>query len=136
MKNKETLSLLIRADAGPAIGIGHVMRCIALGQAWRLLGGTVCFLCAELPDLLRSRLLEEGFHVESHRAEIGSDEDASCTLNLASALGADWLALDGYNFGIEFQQAIQADKCCLLLIDDYAHLDEYVPDVLLAPPQG
>jgi len=31
--------LLIRADADTQIGTGHLMRCLALGQAWQDAGG-------------------------------------------------------------------------------------------------
>ena len=39
-----TSSLVIRADATTAMGTGHVMRCIALAQAWQDHGGKVTFL--------------------------------------------------------------------------------------------
>ena len=41
-------TLLIRADANSAMGTGHVMRCIALGQAWQDIGGAVQFGLASL----------------------------------------------------------------------------------------
>ena len=40
-------NLVIRADAGARIGIGHVMRSLALAQAWQDAGGDVTFVMAQ-----------------------------------------------------------------------------------------
>jgi spore coat polysaccharide biosynthesis predicted glycosyltransferase SpsG len=36
--------LILRADAHAAIGAGHLLRCLALAQAWREAGGEVTFV--------------------------------------------------------------------------------------------
>ena len=50
--------ILIRADAGPELGTGHVMRCLAVAEALHDLGHTCHFLCAALPPALAQRLVE------------------------------------------------------------------------------
>ena len=56
--------LIIRADASSQIGTGHIMRCIALAQAWRDWGGEVDFVTNCQSDVLRDRLTSEGFDLK------------------------------------------------------------------------
>ena len=53
--------LIIRADASTAIGSGHIMRCIALAQAWQERGGPVTFLSHCQNEALQQRIIKEGF---------------------------------------------------------------------------
>jgi UDP-2,4-diacetamido-2,4,6-trideoxy-beta-L-altropyranose hydrolase len=124
-------SLLIRADASQAIGMGHIMRCLALAQAWRRAGGEAHFACAELPENLRRRLARHDCHVTTIEADVGSERDAEQTLKLAEQLSASTLALDGYRFAHGYASRLRRDGRRLLIIDDAATNATYDCDWLL-----
>ena len=54
--------LIIRADSTAKIGTGHIMRCLALAQAWQDQDGKVTFISHCESDALRHRLIEEGMN--------------------------------------------------------------------------
>jgi UDP-2,4-diacetamido-2,4,6-trideoxy-beta-L-altropyranose hydrolase len=135
-------TLFIRADANTRMGTGHVMRCMALGQAWQDAGGSVCFICAEIPDGLAERVKLEGFELIRLDVEKGSPEDLRRTiavlkssttqqLNNSTTPTSQWLVTDGYHFDLGYQRGLRAAGIKLLLIDDYNHLPEYEADILL-----
>ena len=128
--------LLIRADASVSIGTGHIMRMIALGQAWQAQGGEVHFLCSEITPALEQRLASEGFHLSRIHSPLGSQEDLSETIFLISeTLQVDRqnarVVLDGYHFGSDYQLGIKAAGLKLLVVDDYGHADYYHADWVL-----
>jgi len=91
--------LLIRADAGPMIGHGHVMRMIAVAQGWQKFGGTVVFAGIECPDTLIDRVEKEGWRWQFlNVSEIGDDLDAVKFAELAIVLKCTAVLLDGYKF--------------------------------------
>ena len=130
MSSGKSPSLVVRADASLEIGAGHVMRCIALAQAWQATGGDVHFVCAELLDGIANRLADENFNLTRISADIGSAGDAVATREIMAGEGG-CLILDGYQFNSDYQQAVKQDAVLLGMIDDYSHLDDYVSDVLL-----
>jgi UDP-2,4-diacetamido-2,4,6-trideoxy-beta-L-altropyranose hydrolase len=123
--------LLIRADASARIGTGHVMRCLALAQAWRRSGGSVIFATAEITAALETRLTGEGFQNVRLSVTPGTNEDATKTGEMARSQNASWVVADGYHFGLDYQQVIKAAGLRLLLLDDYGHAKEYVADLVL-----
>jgi len=123
-------NLLIRADAGPTIGAGHVMRGLALAQQWRVEGGRVTFACSELPAVFGDRLRSEGFKVVIFDTEAGSPDDAAATLKLAHDLDAVVVA-DGYRFSVDYQRAVYGKARALLVLDDYGQIGAYRADLIL-----
>lgn len=123
--------LVIRADAGRSIGAGHVIRCLALAQAWHDRGGQAIFVssCAGTP--LGKYLESEGFPVEPAEGEAGSTIDAGRCVEMLRSYGAAWLVADGYCFGGDFQHRVKESGDRLILIDDYGCLDAYDAEVVL-----
>jgi UDP-2,4-diacetamido-2,4,6-trideoxy-beta-L-altropyranose hydrolase len=124
--------LLIRADANTAIGSGHVMRCLALAQAWQEHGGMVTFVSAnDLPDSLQTRLTDEKMQAHLLQEEPGSRADVTATINFASDISAETIVVDGYHFGADYQRWIKDAGFQLLFIDDNGHAQHYYADWVL-----
>lgn len=122
--------LLVRVDASPEIGTGHVMRCLALAQAWQDMDGHVTFIMSEPPEALRSRLLRERVEVVNLRVDPTSADDASATARRARELNATTV-IDGYRFGVDFQRHIYGSVPSLLIIDDHGSIGSYRSDWIL-----
>ena len=127
--------LLIRVDASAIMGTGHVMRMIALAQAWRQSGGNAVFVSADITPPLDQRIRDEGFGMERIKAAPGSREDLAATRATVSAHAAGGcsvtVALDGYQFDGDFQSGLKEAGCPLLVVDDYGHADAYHADFVL-----
>jgi UDP-2,4-diacetamido-2,4,6-trideoxy-beta-L-altropyranose hydrolase len=131
MEHLEVKHLIIRADASTEIGTGHLMRCLALAQAWKDAEGQVTFISACQNEGLLQRLREEKFdvHVLGHTYPDSSDWDY--TKNILADHSSAWVVLDSYHFDEVYQQRVKEAGHRLLVIDDMAHLKHYYADILL-----
>lgn len=125
------MRLVIRTDVSTQIGTGHVMRCLALAQAWQDTQGQPIFVMTTSVPALEERLQSEGMQVVHLTTEPGSLDDAQQTATLAHQFGATWVVVDGYHFGGEYQQILKQSQLHLLFIDDYGHAEHYYADFVL-----
>ena len=123
--------LTFRADASPQIGAGHVLRCVAVAQAWQRRGGRVLCITASLDLALYQRLSAEGFSVVQLAVPPGSGEDVEQTIALARQQQSRCLVVDGYHFGADYQRRIKNAGLRLLVVDDYGHARHYYADFVL-----
>lgn len=124
-------TLLLRADANAQIGTGHLMRCLALAQAWQAEGGAVTFITACDSAGLQQRLSDEGFQTVLLKRVYPDPSDWDATSAVLAARPDAWVTLDGYHFDPAYQRRIKNAGHPLLVIDDMAHLDYYHADVVL-----
>lgn len=125
-------TLLIRADAGGLLGTGHIMRMIALAQAWQDSGGDVHLAACQCPDALVERIKQENIAVHCwNDTQMGGAEDAERTMHLLNRTQSKWLVLDGYHFTESYHQAIGSICAKVLAVDDWGHCDRWDVDLLL-----
>lgn len=124
-------TLLIRADAAVQMGTGHVMRCLALAQAWQAQGGKVIFLTHKPTATLTNRLQAEGMEVSFLNLAPGSEADAWETGQRAKQWRVIWVVVDGYHFQSEYQFHLQQAGIRCLFLDDYGHGTPYSADLIL-----
>ena len=98
----------IAAEAGAHIGVGHLMRCLALAQAWRAKGGCAVFLSHCESDALVQRIKVPGIGYIPLDKPHPAPTDLRQTLNCLREHHADWLVLDGYHFDPDYQQVVQS----------------------------
>ena len=134
--------MLLRADADSRIGTGHVMRCLALAQAWKACvrqrgdapHDAVHLLCGpSLPEVLRERIELEGVRVATLPAGLtpGSAAERDFTRAYAERIEAGTIVVDGYVFDADYYAGLRAPGRPLLAIDDCVTSSYYPVDVLL-----
>src|SRR5690606_9347581 len=109
--------VVFRADGGPSIGAGHVMRCLALASAFSEGGWRIGFAVSagtkkSLPALVRG----------GHEIAILPDDEADEPAALARQWpdGADILVVDHYGRDAAFERACRPWARRVVVIDDLA----------------
>ena len=134
MGSNQIADLIVRADGGQRMGAGHLMRCLALAQAWQAREGRVTFVSHCDSTALRRRVESTGMGWVRLSEPCPASSDLQTTLSTLeqrTTEEAPWLVLDGYHFEPTYQEAIRAAGHRLLVVDDTAHLPCYHADILL-----
>jgi UDP-2,4-diacetamido-2,4,6-trideoxy-beta-L-altropyranose hydrolase len=119
------MNLIIRADASPAIGIGHLMRCVALAQHW---DGPVHFVSHCESITLSHYIQSQGFQWHSLSNPAAGWEQLT---NLRTKTKPQAVVFDGYAFTPQDLRRARSLGFTTALIDDNATLPEYPVDVLI-----
>lgn len=138
------MRVLIRSDASPTIGSGHMARLLPLARTLRQQGSHVAFACRLLPGHRLEALAAEGFETfalpgrypaEDPQQAIESllpwqaDIDALAQA-LANYPGFDWIVVDHYGLDHHWQRAARRWAPRIAAVDDLA-TRRYDVDLLL-----
>ncbi|MCK5163226.1 MAG: UDP-2,4-diacetamido-2,4,6-trideoxy-beta-L-altropyranose hydrolase [Desulfobacula sp.] len=133
--------LFIRSDATKQMGTGHIMRCIALAQAWKKRSELVTFISHCPNHKISKRIESEGFNLIKIDKIWPHSQDLKKTLKVLNNLSNrrvgkafnshNWVIIDGYHFTPDYQKNIMEAGFKLLVIDDNNHLDHYNANILL-----
>ncbi|MGA2852569.1 MAG: UDP-2,4-diacetamido-2,4,6-trideoxy-beta-L-altropyranose hydrolase [Verrucomicrobiota bacterium] len=124
-------NLVIRADAGPQIGTGHVMRCLALAEPWLQAGSGVTMVSSQLPATLEERIKFSEIKLQMLSASPGGKADAKELAQIAKKQNADWIVVDGYHFDADYQRGLKKAGLRVLFFDDFGHAKHYCADFVL-----
>ncbi|MBN3861299.1 UDP-2,4-diacetamido-2,4,6-trideoxy-beta-L-altropyranose hydrolase [Pseudomonas frederiksbergensis] len=138
------MRVLIRADASPTIGSGHIARCLTLARVLRKQGSHVAFACRLLPGHRLDSLRAEGFETfalpERYRDEDPQQaiesmlpwqaEIAALGQALESHPAFDWIIVDHYGLDHHWQTAARRWAPRIAAVDDLA-TRQYSVDLLL-----
>jgi len=118
---------VLRADASGLIGVGHVMRSLALGEAMRDAGFDVVLASVDLPAGMREEARKCGITiVDLNCVQFGAD-DALATL----AINGNVLVVDGYLFERNFFEILEIKKTNFVVIDDNVETKALAPSVVI-----
>jgi len=116
--------IFFRADGNSKIGLGHVIRCLALVEI--LNNNFECVFLIHQPSDLSKKLIEKYCHLVALNKGI-KDELSE----ISDLVGKnDILVLDGYNFDSSYQLAVKNKVKKLVMIDDQANWHYYTDLVI------
>ena len=130
------MKAIFRVDASSTIGTGHVFRCLNFAKFLRKKGWKVSFLCKEFSGHLINFIIKNDFKVYSYSCKNQNDniinikDDINFTIEQIDRIKPEWLILDHYLLGYEWEICVKQYIDKILVIDDFKKRQHYC-DILV-----
>jgi N-acylneuraminate cytidylyltransferase len=125
--DRPRVDVLVRADCGPGVGTGHVMRCLALAEALVSRGQTVAMAMSEATAELAERVRDAGAHILEPADTVPGTwpQDAAwCLQHLPPpGRGPGWVIVDHYGLDARWHAAMRSAGARILVVDDLGDRD-------------
>jgi UDP-2,4-diacetamido-2,4,6-trideoxy-beta-L-altropyranose hydrolase len=128
------MRVVFRVEGEPNIGLGHVMRCMALAQSLVKHGHVVFFLMSQRSQhFCHNRADWPGKILSIPEAIVDHDKNAEpeWLIKQCSELRADWLVVDGYQFDMVYRQSLQCNAFKLAIFDDMNNSGALYADMVI-----
>ena len=119
-------------QASPAIGMGHLLRCLAFAQTIQSSGHRAVFLVDDTTRALAEERADWEGELMSHDYHLSVEQQVS---EVRQRLNCDvaWLIVDGYQFDREYWVMWQHAGFLVALFDDAIHQSIDTADVIVNP---
>jgi UDP-2,4-diacetamido-2,4,6-trideoxy-beta-L-altropyranose hydrolase len=124
------MRVVFRVECEPNIGLGHIMRCMALAQGLTRLGHQVIFIMSSVSQQFcqnRTDWLGQIIPLET----VVSIDEANSIKQQCVLLEADWLILDGYQFDQDYRQTLHSDHYKFAIFDDMNNSGNLFADLVI-----
>ncbi len=118
-------TVYFRADGNTQIGLGHLVRCIALAQMLHD-SFKIIFVCRDIPTEMVNELRKHAFVLSQIENE---------SFFFSEVSRHDIVVLDGYDFDLDYQKRIKLTGCKLVCVDDL-HDQEFLADLIINHAPG
>lgn len=136
-------TLAFRTDGNTQIGLGHIMRCLALAQGLERIGARSTFVIRDYDRKLRELIQHYGYNMEALPKGCSTEKDLRLTLEYADRYRAEIITTDLGHAGTlahqgeygEYLQGLKDKGKFLITIDDLSKM-EFPSDIVINPNCG
>jgi len=124
------MNIVFRADASKELGIGHIMRCLALSEELIRRENTCYFLSRLENDDLISRIKTNNINFNKLNGKTTLHQDLETLIKFSNNNSIDWVITDSYLINSDYVKTLKQHRFNVLSIDDTADI-HYHSDIVL-----
>jgi len=123
------VKIVFRTDGNYNVGIGHLMRCLALSEELTKRGHT-CIFFSKIDDELINKTSKFNINYQKIKSETTLDEDLKKLISYSKENKINWIITDNYEINSDYIQQLKQNNINVLSVDDAANM-HYYSDIVL-----